>query len=115
MKRDAAIVLHTWKDHIWSIGSKGEPPEAVSVPAVGGSCDQDAGVGDGGSADGGGNVGADGPPGYSKDAVGSKPAGVEDGLVAGTEQKLTQEASVPGSCLLLGHSSDAQLIITRGI
>jgi len=95
---NAVIVLHTWKDHRWSIVSKGEPPETVSASAVG---EQDAGVGDGGSADGGGDVGADAPPGSAKDAVGNEPAGVEDGLVAGAEEKFAQEGSVPGSCLLL--------------
>jgi len=32
----AVIVLHTWKDHLWAIGSKGEPPEAVLVSPLGG-------------------------------------------------------------------------------
>ena len=55
-KGKAAIVLHTWKDHLWAIGSKGEPPEAVSVSAAGGEeadadADQDAGA-DGGSESG---------------------------------------------------------------
>ena len=96
-KGNAAIVLHTWEDRLWSIGSKGEPPEAVSASAVG---EQDAGIGNGGDADGGGNVGADAPPGSGKDAVGNRPAGAEDGLVAGAEEKLPQKGGVPGSCLL---------------
>ena len=51
----AVIALHTWEDYLWPIKSKGEPPEAVPVSAMG---DQDVGVGDGGGANGS-DVGAD--------------------------------------------------------
>jgi len=72
--------------HLWPSGFKGEPPEAVSALVMG---DQDAGVGDGGGADVGGDVGADGPPGSG-----------QYGPVAGAEEKFTPEGSVSGSCLL---------------
>jgi hypothetical protein len=35
MKWKTAVVLHTWKDYLWSVGSKSKLPEAVSVFAVG--------------------------------------------------------------------------------
>jgi translation initiation factor 2D len=95
-KGKAVIVLHTWKDHLWSIGSKGEPPEAVSASAVG---DQDAGVGDGRGADDGGDVGVDAPPGPGQDPVGDQPADVKDGPVADAEEKLTPEGIIPSSRL----------------
>jgi len=31
VKGRAVIVLHTWKDHLWMIGAKGEPPEPVPL------------------------------------------------------------------------------------
>jgi len=96
-KGKAVIVLHTWKDHLWTIGSKGEPPEVVSASAVG---DQDADVGDDGGADGGGDVGADARPGSGQDPVGDQPADVKDGPVAGAEEKLTPEGIIPSSRLL---------------
>lgn len=33
-KGKAVVVLHTWKDHLWALGSKSEPPDAVPVPAA---------------------------------------------------------------------------------
>lgn len=42
-KGKAVIVQHTWKDHLWAIGSKAEPPEAVAVSAP---CDEEIGAGD---------------------------------------------------------------------
>ncbi|KAI9453599.1 hypothetical protein F5148DRAFT_1277436 [Russula earlei] len=35
-KGKAVIVLHTWKDHLWAIGPKGQPPEAASASETGG-------------------------------------------------------------------------------
>ena len=95
-KGKAVIILHTWKDHLWSIGSKGGPPGAVSVLAVG---DQDAGIGDGGGADGDGDIGADAPPASGQDPLGNRPADAKDIQVAGAEPEevLTPEGSVPGS------------------
>ena len=51
-KGKAVIILHTWKDHLWSIGSRGEPPEVVSASAVG----DHVSVGDGEGGDGGGDL-----------------------------------------------------------
>lgn len=65
-KGEAVIVLLAWKAHLGSIGSKGDPPKAVSASEV---SDQDAGVGDGGGVDGGSDVGADTSPGSGQDPV----------------------------------------------
>jgi len=54
-KGKAVIVLHTWKDQLWTIGSKGDPPEAVPVSETGG---EETGAGNGGAE---GGEGADGP------------------------------------------------------
>lgn len=107
-KGKAVIMLHTWKDHLWAIGSRGEPPEAVSASAMG----EDTGVGDDrdGDADGGGES-ADAPPGEGHQPVGDHSADAKDGPVAGAEEKLTPEGSVPRSRLV----SESLLIITRGI
>ena len=59
-ERNAAFILRPWKHRLWSSGFKGEPPEAVSTSVMG---DRDAGVGDSGGADVGGDVGADAWPG----------------------------------------------------
>lgn len=87
-KGKAVIVLHTWKDHLWAIGSKGEPPEDVAISAArgdeetgaGGDHDKDAGP-DGGEA-------ADALTGAGQDPV------VGDGPVSGPEEKLTPEGNV---------------------
>ncbi|KAF8496116.1 hypothetical protein F5888DRAFT_1794721 [Russula emetica] len=83
-KGKAVIVLHTWKDHLWATGSKGEPPEAVVVSAhgdeetVASDDDKDAGP-DGGE-------GADALTGAGQEPV------VGDGPVSGPEEeKLTPE------------------------
>ena len=65
-KGEAVIVLLAWMAHLWSIGSKGDPPEAVSASAV---SDQDVGVGDGGGVDGGSDVCADTSPGFGQEPV----------------------------------------------
>lgn len=87
-KGKAVIVLHTWKDHLWAIGSKGEPPGAVAVSAPG---DEEAGAGDGdhdaGPPDGGECVDA-------LTGAGQGPV-VGDGLGSGPEEeKLTPEGNV---------------------
>ena len=33
-KGKAVAVLHTWKDHLWGMGSKGDPPEAIPAPVI---------------------------------------------------------------------------------
>jgi hypothetical protein len=62
-KGEAAIVFLAWKAHLGSIGSKGDPPEAASAPAV---SDQYTSVG---GVDGGSDVGADTSPGSGQDPV----------------------------------------------
>ncbi|KAI9454256.1 hypothetical protein BJY52DRAFT_767203 [Lactarius psammicola] len=55
----AVVVLHTWKDHLWALGSKGGPPDALPVVAAaavdegtgGADTGGDGADGDGGSAD----------------------------------------------------------------
>jgi len=88
-KGKAVIVLHTWKDHLWAIGSKGEPPAAVSV-SVSAPDDEEAGAGDH-DKDAGpdGGKGADALTGAGQQPV------VGDGLVSGPEEeKLTPEGNV---------------------
>jgi len=85
-KGKAVIVLHTWKDHLWAIGSKGEPPEAVSLSAAGG---------EGTDADYDKDAGADGGGEGSHEPVGDRPAEVTDGPDSGTVEKLTPEGNVP--------------------
>jgi translation initiation factor 2D len=86
-KGKAVIVFHTWKDHLWAIGSKGEPPEAVAVSAAGGEA-TDAGDDKDAGADG------DGDSGGGHEPVRDHPAEVTDGPVSRTEEKLTPEGMV---------------------
>jgi translation initiation factor 2D len=81
-KGKAVIVLHTWKDHLWAIGSKDEPPEAVAVLAAGG---------EGTDAGDDKDVGADGDGGEQGS---HEPADVTDGPVSRIEEKLTPEGTV---------------------
>jgi translation initiation factor 2D len=100
-KGKAVILLHTWKDHLWAIGSKGEPPEAVSSSAVGGQ--DTAGVGDekDGGADSGGVV-ADAPPGEGQEPVaGHSLDAKDDGPAAGAEETLAPEGNVHSSHRLM--------------
>lgn len=104
-KGKAVIVLHTWKDHLWAIGSKGEPPEAVTVSseASGRQDAASAGVGDekDGGADGADEVQvADAPPGEGQEPVAGHSADVEDdGPTACAEETLTSEGNVFSSRL----------------
>ena len=86
-KGKAVIVLHTWKDHLWTIGAKGEPPEAVTASTPG---DEEAGAGDDDKDAGpNGGEGADAPTSASQEPV------VEnDGPVSGPEERLTPEGNV---------------------
>jgi len=34
-KGKAVFVLHTWKDCLWELGTGGDVPEAIEIPAVG--------------------------------------------------------------------------------
>ena len=81
-KGKAVIVFHTWKDHLWAIGNKGEPPEAVAV-SVAGSEDADVGDGKDAGADRAGE-GGDEPVEEIADGPSSEP-----------EEKLTPEGNVP--------------------
>jgi translation initiation factor 2D len=83
-KGKAVIVLHTWKDHLWAIGSKGEPPEAVSVSAAGAEGTD--------AVDDNKDAGADGGSEGGHKPVGDHPAEVADGRA---EEKLTPEGNVP--------------------
>ncbi len=47
-KGKAVVVLHTWKDHLWTLGSKGEVPNALPIAAEAAGDEQTSGVGDGG-------------------------------------------------------------------
>jgi translation initiation factor 2D len=101
-KGKAVIMLHTWEDHLWAIGSKGEPPEAVSVsasaPGVEGTDavdDKDAGGGEGGN-----------------EHVGDHTAEVTDGPVSGTEEQLTPEGNVPVLTVIFSNAAYGP---TRGI
>jgi len=94
-KGKAVIVLHTWKDQLWAIGSKGDPPEAVPVSETGG---EGTGAGDGlGGAEGDDvGEGADAPPADAQagqGSVGDHPAEKKDGPDAGPEEKLTPEGN----------------------
>ena len=75
-KGKAVIVLHAWKDHLWAIGSKGEPPEAVTVSMPG---DEETGAGDDDK-----DAGPDG--GEGADALTG--AVVGDGPVPGPEEEI---------------------------
>ncbi|KAI0298457.1 hypothetical protein B0F90DRAFT_1952301 [Multifurca ochricompacta] len=62
-KGKAVLVLHTWKDHLWALGSKKDPPEAVPVAAEaekggsGGSGGEGEGEGDNKETGNGGSGG----------------------------------------------------------
>ena len=85
-KGKAVIVLHTWKDHLWAIGSKSEPPEAVAVSAPG---DEETGAGDDDKdARSDGAEGADALTGAGQEPV------VGDGPASEPEEKLTPEGNV---------------------
>lgn len=85
-KGKAVIVLHTWKDHLWAIGSKGEPPEAVAVSAPG---EEETATGDDDK-----DVGPDGGEGADVLTGAGQGPVVGDGPVSGPEEKLTPEGNV---------------------
>ena len=92
-KGKAVIVLHTWKDHLWAIGSQGDPPEAVSVAAAGVEA---AGGGDqekDGCADGS-HESTNPPPATRPDPAEHPPAEAPGGPVSEVEEKLTPEGNV---------------------
>jgi translation initiation factor 2D len=99
-KGKAVIVLHTWKDHLWAIGSKGEPPEAVAISA---SCGEETRAADDNKdagTDGGGD-GADALHGADQEPlVGDQPAEETGGPAPDLEEKLTPEGNVPQPIIL---------------
>lgn len=88
-KGKAVVVLHTWNDHLWAIGSKGEPPEAVTVSTPG---DEETGDGDDDIQDK--DAGPDGGEGADAfTGTGHEPV-IGDGLVSGPEEKLTPDGNI---------------------
>lgn len=94
-KGKAVIVLHTWKDHLWALGSKGEPPDALPVAAIvaAGTAGEEKDNGDGADGNGGG---ADAPrPGASQEPAENVPAVTQDGTAEAEDiEKLTPEGTV---------------------
>lgn len=85
-KGKAVLVLHTWKDHLWALGSKGEPPDALPVAneATGGAGDEKDG-GDGTDE----NRGVDDAPLPSagqEEPAENAPAVTQDGTAAQAEE-----------------------------
>jgi translation initiation factor 2D len=91
----AVAVLHTWKDHLWALGSRGQPPNALPlVDEATGGAEDEKNNGDG--ADG--NVGdADTPrPSAGQEpAAENTPAATQDDTGEAEEiEKLTPEGTV---------------------
>lgn len=85
-KGKAVIVIHTWNDHLWAIGSKGEPPEAVAVSTP---CDEETGAGDDDK-----DAGPDGAEGADALTDAGQEPVIADGPVSGPEEKLTPEGNI---------------------
>ena len=99
-KGKAVIVLHTWKDHLWAIGSKGDPPKAVAISASGGEETRAGDDGEGAGTDGGGD-GVDALCGAGQEpVVGDQPTEGMGGPVPDPEEKLTPEGNVPQPIIL---------------
>jgi hypothetical protein len=91
-KGKAVVVLHTWKDHLWALGSKGEPPDALPLgDGVTGGPEDENNNGDG--ADG--NVGnADAPrPSVSQEPASENTPAASPGGAEEIE-KLTSEGTI---------------------
>ncbi|KAH9013732.1 hypothetical protein EDB85DRAFT_904431 [Lactarius pseudohatsudake] len=94
-KRKAVIVLHTSKDHLWALGSRGSQPDALPVVAAATAAGGEA---TGGASDGGDGAdrnggGADTPqPGADQEPAENTPTVTQDGPVNIEEiEKLTPE------------------------
>ena len=94
-KGKAVVVLHTWKDNLWALGSKGEPPDALPLvdEVTGGAEDEkddDGGVND--------NVGdADAPrPSASQETAAENTTAATQDVIGEVEEveKLTPEGTV---------------------
>ncbi|KAH9054133.1 hypothetical protein EDB87DRAFT_1676616 [Lactarius vividus] len=87
-KGKAVVILHTWKDHLWALGSKCGPPDALPVvaAAAGGAGDDSDGTdGNGGGAD-------TLPPGADQEPAEDAPAVTQDGAAEDEEiERLTPE------------------------
>ncbi|KAH9177979.1 hypothetical protein EDB89DRAFT_1844148 [Lactarius sanguifluus] len=85
-KGKAVVVLHTWKDHLWALGSKSGPPDDLPVVA-------EAAGGAGDDSDGTDSNGADTPqPGADQEPAENAPAATQDGTAEVEEiEKLTPE------------------------
>lgn len=89
----AVIVLHTWKDHLWAIGSKGDPPQAVPVAAAGVEAVSGGDQEKDGCADGSHKGTYAPPPSIGPDPAGYSPAEAPGGPVLEAEEKLTPEGN----------------------
>ncbi|KAH9037453.1 hypothetical protein EDB85DRAFT_2142399 [Lactarius pseudohatsudake] len=89
-KRKAVIVLHTSKDHLWALGSRGGQPDALQVAVTATAAGGEATGGDGGDRNGGG---ADAPqPGADQEPAENTPTVTQDGPVKIEEmENLTPE------------------------
>lgn len=95
-KGKAVVVLHTWKDNLWALGSKGEPPDALPLAdeATGGA--EDEKDGDGGADGNVGNADEPQPSASLEPAAENTPAVIQDGTRKIEEiEKLTPEGIVP--------------------
>lgn len=91
-KGKAVVVLHTWKDHLWALGSKGEPPDALPLgDGVTGGPEDENNNGDG--ADG--NVGnADAPrPSVSQEPASENTPAASPGGAEEIEKLTSEEVS----------------------
>ena len=88
-KGKAVVVLHTWKDHLWALGSKSDPPDAIPV------ADDEATVSASGDSD---SADENGPNAGPEPAAENPPVATEEG----TEEieKLTPEGAVAVHCTL---------------
>ena len=94
-KGKAVVVLHTWKDNLWALGSKGEPPDALPLAdeTTGGA--EDEKCGDGGVDGNVGNADAPQPSASQEPAAENAPAATQDGTGETEEiEELTPEGAV---------------------
>ncbi len=104
-KGKAVVVLHTWKDHLWTLGSKGEVPNALPIAAAAVGDEQTSGVSDEKAGGVDGNEGSvDAPhPSAGQEPTDNAAAMAQDGpgpaITAEAEEveKLTPEGTLLGS------------------